>query len=500
MRTLKNQTELALILALFFLADPVFGAVPVPPANLRILNPGITDQTDDQTVFEGESATFAVTAVGDDPLSYQWTFDGTNVGLNTNSYTRVNCRIADNGGRIRVTVTNGGGTVRSREVTLSVYPAGKNYYVAANGSSANTGLSTNSPWSLTYAVTKLGPGITLTLMPGLYNGQYSVSGKSGTAGNPGTIRSQQKWKAVLANSTGHELSIWQCNYLVIDGLSVSNAGNNGIDMKGANNTIRNCWIVNNAHHGINDSNAANSNNVVENCLIELSGGGVWAGGNNFRPYGIYLSGANNIIRNNVFRHNGYAGIHFYTEYAECWQNNCRIYNNLVYGHTNGAGIIVWSDTDPLYNFPGTNYVTGNTLLDGIQVALGQVCISNNIILPIPGAGGVNIANNARRPAVVVNDCNLSTKSFNSSGAAQGPHDVVTNYLGFVDPGNGLYWLTSDSPARGKASSIVFSSTDFFGNRQTIASDIGAFQYDPARVNDNRVLDPSPANPDYWERP
>jgi hypothetical protein len=39
------------------------------------------------------------------------------------------------------------------------------YYAATNGSSANTGLSTNSPWEINYAITKLGPGFQQIYQP-----------------------------------------------------------------------------------------------------------------------------------------------------------------------------------------------------------------------------------------------------------------------------------------------------------------------------------------------
>ena len=67
---------------------------PSPPTDLVTLNPGITVQPQNRTVNAGQNATFTVTAAGDAPLNYRWTFDGANVG-SSSSYVRSNCQPAD---------------------------------------------------------------------------------------------------------------------------------------------------------------------------------------------------------------------------------------------------------------------------------------------------------------------------------------------------------------------------------------------------------------------
>lgn len=75
-----------------------FAASPLAPAaDLRMPlfgAPSITAQPQNQTVFAGQSATLTVTATGDAPLSYQWTFNGLNVGSNNSAYARPNCQLA----------------------------------------------------------------------------------------------------------------------------------------------------------------------------------------------------------------------------------------------------------------------------------------------------------------------------------------------------------------------------------------------------------------------
>ena len=45
----------------------------------------MTTQPTNQTVVAGQTAMFSVTATGTQPLSYQWTFDTTNIAAGTNA-------------------------------------------------------------------------------------------------------------------------------------------------------------------------------------------------------------------------------------------------------------------------------------------------------------------------------------------------------------------------------------------------------------------------------
>jgi len=85
-------------------------------------------------------------------------------------------------------------------VSLEPSALAVDYYVSPTGSSANTGLTTDTPWPLQYALNSTVAGMTLNLLPGLYSGQYAVDTHSGTAGNPITIRSSQcrgRWLPTL---------------------------------------------------------------------------------------------------------------------------------------------------------------------------------------------------------------------------------------------------------------------------------------------------------------
>jgi hypothetical protein len=82
--------------------------------------PAITTQPQPQTVNQGGTAAFSVSATGTTPLNYQWKFNGTNIGGATaSSYTRNNAQPAD-AGSYSVVVTNVAGSVTSSNAMLTV--------------------------------------------------------------------------------------------------------------------------------------------------------------------------------------------------------------------------------------------------------------------------------------------------------------------------------------------------------------------------------------------
>lgn len=86
--------------------------------------PFITEQPVSETVTEGKTATFAVTAIGIAPLLYQWAMNNANIpGANAAFYTTPATAAVDNGAVFSVTVMNSAGSVTSRSVTLAVQPA-----------------------------------------------------------------------------------------------------------------------------------------------------------------------------------------------------------------------------------------------------------------------------------------------------------------------------------------------------------------------------------------
>lgn len=83
--------------------------------------PTLTKQPANQTVTEGQTATFSVVAAGTSPLTYQWLKSGTAIsGATSASYATPATTIADNGATFSVVVTNSVNSATSNSATLTV--------------------------------------------------------------------------------------------------------------------------------------------------------------------------------------------------------------------------------------------------------------------------------------------------------------------------------------------------------------------------------------------
>lgn len=90
--------------------------------------PTITQQPGNTAAVEGGIANFSVVATGTAPLSYQWTFYGTNLpGANGTSLT-LNGVTTNQSGPYAVTVSNTAGSTNSATATLSVITASSGTY------------------------------------------------------------------------------------------------------------------------------------------------------------------------------------------------------------------------------------------------------------------------------------------------------------------------------------------------------------------------------------
>ena len=94
--------------------------------------PYIYVQPTNQTVYVGQTASFAVAAGGTPALRYQWSFNGTNIpGATGESIALANCQLA-NAGLYAVLVTNDYGSVLSTNAVLTVLMAPPCVGVAPN--------------------------------------------------------------------------------------------------------------------------------------------------------------------------------------------------------------------------------------------------------------------------------------------------------------------------------------------------------------------------------
>jgi Ig-like domain-containing protein/immunoglobulin I-set domain protein len=92
-----------------------------PAGGTKPAGASITTQPTNQTVTPGQTATFAITASGTVPLTYQWRKNGANLsGAAAASYTTPAASAADNGAKFDVVVSNSVGGVTSSSAALTV--------------------------------------------------------------------------------------------------------------------------------------------------------------------------------------------------------------------------------------------------------------------------------------------------------------------------------------------------------------------------------------------
>ena len=102
-------------------ADKVASSKATLTVTAAAVAPAITTQPANQSVTEGQTATFSVTATGTAPLTYQWKKGGTDIsGATSSTYTTPATSSADNAAVFTVVVTNGTGSATSSNATLTV--------------------------------------------------------------------------------------------------------------------------------------------------------------------------------------------------------------------------------------------------------------------------------------------------------------------------------------------------------------------------------------------
>ncbi len=223
--------------------------------------PTITAQPQNQSVTEGESASFSVVATGTPPLRYQWFFN-TNTALidETNStLTLLNVRSNQAGGYL-VMVTNTVGSRTSVVATLTVYPPPTNgtFYVATNGNDSNPGTLAEPFRTLTKAIILSGPGTTIYVRGGLH--EYSAPiriERSGTASAPIRLWAFPGEQPVISFSSQPYgaanrgfLITTNGNWWDFKGLEICYAGDNGIKVEGSHHRFEQCVFHHNGDTGL----------------------------------------------------------------------------------------------------------------------------------------------------------------------------------------------------------------------------------------------------------
>lgn len=374
----------------------------------------------------------------------------------------------------------------SRTATSS---AGKIYYVSTSGSNSNPGTSTKPFKTIAYAVSRMVAGDTTYVKSGTYSDHIRF-GRTGTATAP----------IKLLNAPG-ELPIIDCNRVGSNMVLIQNAANitspmgyitiegfeireclNGIKMYNAHNVvIRRNKIHNNTSQGILgngkyilvDRNIINHNGKFSNC------------GNCNLEHGIYATGSNWTITNNLIYDNLSYGIQV-AGYKHCPYGGCGDNGKDYYTDASYAGASGWliANNTIAYN----NYRSGIVLWMPLTT---KTKIINNIIYEnsqkSAGPQGINFSSSGEGHEIKNNVCygaspggtaciGSGTGKYTSSG------NITTNpnffSAGAIFSGLPNFKLKTGSPAINRGLTISNVKVDFLniGRPRGGAHDIGAYEY------------------------
>ena len=164
-----------------------------------LVPPEITEQPKkSQTVNEGSSATFSVTATGTTPLSYQWKKDGQDISGATDATYTVSSVKSSDAGSYTVTVSNSAGSVTSdiAELTVIVKPVIK---TQPKSQTVNEGSS------VTFSVAATG---TAPLSYQWYKGSSKISGATKSYYTISSVKSSDEgnYKVIVTNAAGSATS------------------------------------------------------------------------------------------------------------------------------------------------------------------------------------------------------------------------------------------------------------------------------------------------------
>lgn len=179
------------------------GAVSSSVATLNI-RPTVSSDATDQTVAHGSSATFAVSATGTPPLSYQWQFNGASIAGATNTSLTVQQAYTTNTGIYRLVINNSYGSITSAPASLNIElaltqpPTNQNLPL---GQTARFSVSAEGTSPIGYQWRLNGTND----IPAATNSSYSVAAAANVAGLYSVVVSD-KLKALTSNPVALTIS------------------------------------------------------------------------------------------------------------------------------------------------------------------------------------------------------------------------------------------------------------------------------------------------------
>jgi hypothetical protein len=190
--------------------------------------PSITTQPLGLAVAAGSNVTFTVVATGTSPLSYQWRFNGANIGgASASAYTRLNVQSSD-AGSYTVVITNAAGSITSSPAMLTVNTApllaainNRTIHAGSTLVVTNTAMDIDSPPQiLTFS---LAPGFPAGATIGPSNGVFTWSTTAAQAytTNPVTVRVTDNGTPSLSDAKSFVITV--IAPISISSIGVSNA-------------------------------------------------------------------------------------------------------------------------------------------------------------------------------------------------------------------------------------------------------------------------------------
>jgi len=361
---------------------------------------------------------------------------------------------------------------------------GTDYYVSVQGNDTNPGTTAQPFRTITRAYSLATAGTTIIVKPGVYTDYTSGwglrLGKSGTAANPITLRSQIRGQAVIdgGNLSNRNKAIYlDGSYNIIDGFEIRGGPKGGITIWGNYNQI----CHNDIHHngnaaitstygqdGVYSDRSTRDNKYIGN-LIRDNG----RTGSNL-DHALYLCGDNELVINNVMIRNAAYGLHLagYTTVS-----NLKAYNNII-AYNGKSGIILWMAFSGVDIKNNIIFQNGRYGIDSNDAHGSGVVVDRNLVYG-NGSGNYNFTRDGSDYTYTLGTTIASAPLFvNSTSAGFDAH------------------LSAGSPAINGAlnlSSIFTTDLDGVIRPASGAWDLGAYKYGVTDTTAPAVSLTAPAN-------
>jgi len=376
------------------------------------------------------------------------------------------------------------------------------YYVATTGSDSNPG-SSAAPWqTIAHAAAQMDAGDTTYVRGGTYNEGMIWFKKSGTESAPirllnapverPVINCVDNTKVILIAAGSGVGSLIPIGWITIEGFEIRGCLS-GLRISNIHDVaFRRNWIHDNKSQGIlgNGKNVLVDRNIVSHngnfarCAAGLPAEGTSTGSSCNKDHGMYVTGTNWVITNNLIYDNLAVGIQVagypvlydgtrmgldetYTG-ATGWliANNTIAYNNY------GPGITMWQ--------AGAN---NDKIINNILYENGQQIYSSSAQgISLYNSGGGHVINNNIFYATGAGATSRidGTSGWQSTYTESGNLTVNPNFMGAPATMSGVpdFKLPADSPAIDKGLTLSQVTWDHDGGKRPFgtAYDIGAYEF------------------------